>query len=182
MGVLVGPKGTVKKTIEKNLDVVLDIESDSGIVKIILPINSKDPSTLFRSKEVIIAIARGFSPEHAFRLIFDDATLDIIELRMIFGKSESAIKRIKGRIIGMGGKTRKIIEEITETNISIYGHTIGIIGNLEEVQFAREAIQMLINGNQHRAVYGYLHKKRLAIKKKNLELWEKPFNPERKVS
>ena len=82
----------------------------------------------------------------------------------------------------MDPEQRKIIEEITDTNISIYGHTIAIIGNLEEVQFAREAIQMLINGNQHRAVYGYLHKKRRAIKKKNLELWEKPFNPERKVS
>ena len=112
IGVLVGPKGNVKRTIEKNLEVSLAIESDSGIVRIFLSLDAKDPSMLFKSKEVVAAIGRGFSPENAFRLIFDDASLDIIELRTIFGKSEADIKRVKGRIIGMGGKTRKIIEHL----------------------------------------------------------------------
>jgi ribosomal RNA assembly protein len=175
VGVLIGPEGRTKKTIEEKLAVVLQIESEAGGVTITLTENANDPSTLFKAKDVVTAIGRGFSPEHAFRLIRDDdAMLDMIDLRLIFGKSESDIRRVKGRIIGMDGKTRRIIEELTETSICVYGHTVSIIGNMEQVQAAREAIQMLIDGSSHGTVYRFLHRKRRELKKKMLELWEKP--------
>lgn len=175
IGALVGPEGKTKKAIEEKLAVTLQIESDTGGVTIMLAENASDPSTLFKAKDVVTAIGRGFSPEHAFRLIRDEeAMLDIIDLRLIFGKSESDLRRVKGRIIGMDGKTRRIIEELTETNICVYGHTVGIIGNVEQVQAAREAIQMLIDGSSHGTVYRYLHKKRRELKRKMMELWEKP--------
>ncbi|MCD6445904.1 RNA-processing protein [Candidatus Bathyarchaeota archaeon] len=177
IGVLIGPEGKTKKDIEKKLPVKLEIDSGTGSVTITLNENAEDPSLLFKAKDVVTAIGRGFSPEHAFRLIRDeDAVLDIIDLRRIFGKSESDIRRVKGRIIGMEGKTRRIIEELTETNISVYGHTVGIIGDIEQVQIAREAIQMLIKGSQHSTVYRFLHRKRRELKKRMLELWEKPLN------
>jgi ribosomal RNA assembly protein len=175
VGVLIGSEGKTKKDIEKMLSVDLQIESDSGGVTIFLAENANDPSLLLKAKDVVTAIGRGFSPEHAFRLIRDEeAVLDIIDLRTIFGKSESDMRRIKGRIIGMGGKTRKIIEELTDTNVVVYGHTVGIIGNIEQAQAAREAIQMLIDGSQHSVVYRFLNRKRRELKKKMLELWEKP--------
>jgi ribosomal RNA assembly protein len=137
--------------------------------------NAQDPSALFRVKDVIIAIGRGFSPEHAFRLMRDEDTiLDVIDLRLVFGRSDSDIKRVKGRIIGMEGKTRRIIEELTDANVAVYGHTISIIGNFDQAQVAREAIQMLINGSMHSVVYRFLNRKRRELKKKMLEIWEKP--------
>jgi ribosomal RNA assembly protein len=175
VGALIGPEGKTKKSIEEKLSVELQIESETGAVTIMLAENANDPSMLFKAKDVVTAIGRGFSPEHAFRLIHDEeAILDVIDLRTIFGRSESDIKRIKGRIIGMDGKTRKIIEELTDANICVYGHTVSIIGNIEQAQAAREAIQMLINGSQHSTVYRFLHRKRRELKKKMLELWEKP--------
>ncbi|MEM3642107.1 MAG: KH domain-containing protein, partial [Candidatus Bathyarchaeia archaeon] len=154
VGVLIGQSGETRRQIEKALSVELQIESESGGVTITLAENTEDPSILLRAKDVVTAIGRGFSPEHAFRLIHDeDAVLDIIDLRAIFGRSESDIKRVKGRIIGMEGKTRRIIEELTDTYVSVYGHTVGIIGNIEQNQVAREAIQMLIQGSQHATVY-----------------------------
>jgi len=175
IGVLVGPNGATKNRIEKELSVKLQIESGTGGVTITLTENAENPSLLFKAKNVILAIGRGFSPKRAFRLIPDeDTVLDIIDLRAIFGRSESDIRRVKGRIIGMGGKTRRIIEELTETDVSVYGHTIAIIGNIEQVQAAREAIQMLIRGSQHSTVYRFLHRKRRELKKRMLELWEKP--------
>jgi ribosomal RNA assembly protein len=45
---------------------------------------------------------------------------------------------------------------------------------MEQVQVAREAIEMLIKGNMHGTVYRFLHRKRRELKKKMLELWEKP--------
>ena len=176
IGALIGPEGKTKKYIEEKLSVELQIESDAGGVTITLSEKAEDPSLLFKAKDVVTAIGRGFSPEHAFRLIRnEDFMLDIIDLRAIFGRSESDIRRVKGRIIGMEGKTRKIIEELTDTNICVYGHTVSIIGGIEQVQAAREAIQMLINGSPHNIVYKVLHRKRRELKKKKLELWEKPF-------
>jgi len=175
IGVLIGPNGEIKKYIERTLFVKLEIESETGGVKIILTENVEDPSLLFKAKDVVNAIGRGFSPELAFRLIRDEeAFLDVIDLRAIFGKSESDIRRVKGRIIGMEGKTRRIIEELTETNVCVYGYTVGLIGDIEQVQAAREAIQMLIRGSLHSTVYRFLHRKRRELKKRKLELWEKP--------
>jgi ribosomal RNA assembly protein len=175
VGVLVGPEGKVKQHIEEKLTVGLKIESEDGGVTIILAENATDPSLLFKSKDVVTAIGRGFSPEHAFRLIRDeDAVLDVVDLRAIFGRSESDISRVKGRIIGQKGKTRRIIEELTDANVVVYGHTVGIIGTFEQAEIARNAVQMLIDGSQHHNVYKFLQKKRSALKKQMLELWEKP--------
>jgi ribosomal RNA assembly protein len=165
----------VKKSIEDKLSVKFQIESESGDITLTLNEKAQDPTLLFRAKDVVTAIGRGFSPEHAFRLIRDEeAFLDVIDLRSAFGKSESDIKRVKGRIIGMGGKTRRIIEELTNTDVCVYGHTVSIIGNIEQAQAAREAVEMLVRGSLHSTVYRFLHRKRRELKKKMLELWEKP--------
>jgi len=175
VGVLIGPDGKTKKHIEEKLKVELEIDSDAGDVNLSVAENADDPSTLFKAKDLITAIGRGFSPEHAFRLVRDEeAMLDVIDLRSVFGKSEADIKRVQGRIIGMNGKTRRIIEELTDTNVSVYGHTVGMIGTMEQIQIAREAIEMLIKGSMHGTVYRFLHRKRRELKKKKLELWEKP--------
>jgi ribosomal RNA assembly protein len=179
VGVLIGPEGRIKKSIEEKLSVEVQIDSDAGDVTITMAEKATDPSMLFKAKDVITALGRGFSPEHAFRLIRDEeAILDLIDLRGVFGKSEADIKRVKGRIIGMNGKTRKIIEELTDTSVAVFGHTIAIIGTIEQVQVAREAVEMLIKGSMHGTVYRFLHRKRRELKKKKLEIWEKP--PEEK--
>jgi ribosomal RNA assembly protein len=173
IGALVGPNGRVKEVIEKKLLVGLEVDSETGDIKIVLTPTTQDPSLLFRAKEVITAIGRGFSPERAFRLIEDDeAVLEVIDLREIVGKSQSDMKRLKGRIIGKDGKTRKIIEELAEASVSVFGHTISIIGDMEQAGVAREAIQMFLRGSQHRTVYRFLHRKRRELKKKKMELWE----------
>jgi ribosomal RNA assembly protein len=175
VGVLVGPDGRVKQNIEEKLKVELQVDSEGGDVKVLLTEKAEDPSLLFRAKDVVTAIGRGFSPEQAFRLIRDEnAIFDVIDLRMIFGRSESDISRVKGRIIGMNGKTRRIIEELTDANVVVYGHTVGIIGTFEQADAARYAVQMLIDGSQHHAVYKFLANKRRELKKQMLELWEKP--------
>jgi ribosomal RNA assembly protein len=175
VGVLVGPDGKVKQRVEEKFMVTLEIESESGGVKILLSEKASDPSLLFKAKDTVTAIGRGFSPEHAFRLLRnEDDIFDFVDLRVVFGRSESDIKRVKGRIIGANGKTRKLIEELTEASVVVYGHTIGFIGTFEQVDVARNAVQMLINGSQHHTVYKYLQRKRSDFKKQKLELWEKP--------
>jgi ribosomal RNA assembly protein len=178
VGILVGSEGKTKKYIEDKLQVTLDIDKE-GSVKIILSENCTDPSLLLRAKDTVTAIGRGFPPETAFRLIRnEDDIYDMIDLRLIFGRSDSDMKRIKGRIIGTEGKTRKLIEELTEADVVVYGHTIGIIGSFTEADAARNALQMIIDGCEHHTMYNYLQKKRTELKKEKMNLWETP--PEKK--
>jgi ribosomal RNA assembly protein len=173
VGVLVGPNGVVRSRIEERLNVKLRVDSDSGDVEISLASKTADPTTLFRARDVVTAIGRGFSAEHAFRLLDDeDALLEIIDLHESVGKSEADLKRVKGRVIGKEGRTRSIIEELTETRVSVYGHTISIVGESEQIEIAKQAIRMLLHGSLHSTVYRFLHKKRRDLKKKKLEIWK----------
>ena len=174
VGVLIGPDGKVKRDVEERLQVKLEIESEAGGVEINLNEKATDPSVLFRAKDVVTAVGRGFSPDQAFRLIRnEDVVFDFIDLRAIFGRSDSDIRRVKSRIIGMNGKTRRTIEELTEADVVVYGHTVGFIGTFEQVDIARNAVQMIIQGSEHHSVYNFLQKKRRDIKKQQLELWER---------
>jgi ribosomal RNA assembly protein len=178
VGIVIGAEGKSKQYIENKLKVKLEVDSE-GSVTITLNEEANDPSLLLKAKDVVTAIGRGFPPEVAFRLIRnEDDIFDMIDLRLIFGRSESDIKRIKGRIIGTDGKTRRLIEELTEADMVVYGHTVGFIGSFENVDTARNAVQMIIEGCQHHTVYKYLQRKRTELKKQKLELWEKP--PEEK--
>lgn len=176
IGALVGPNGTVKAIIERKLSVDLNVNSEDGTVQITLPPMAEDPTVLFRAKEVVTAIGRGFAPEHAFRLLDDEEIVfEMIDLRETVGRSPSDLKRLKGRVIGKEGKTRRIVEELSEANISVYGHTISIIGYPDQAAIAREAVSMLIRGSLHGTVYRFLHKKRRELKKQRLQLWEPTY-------
>lgn len=176
IGALIGPEGKVKQALEKRLKVELTIDSETGDITIMLKPEVEDPSLLFRAKEVVTAIGRGFSPEGGFRLIGnEDLMLEVIDLREMFCTSQSELQRVKGRIIGQEGKTRRIIEELTEADVSVHGHTVAIIAAMDEMEVAREAVKMLLRGSMHSTVYRYLHRKRRELKKKKLEIWEKPY-------
>jgi len=174
VGILIGPEGKTKQYIENKLCAKLDVDTE-GSITLTLTEKASDPSVLLKAKDVVSAIGRGFAPEIAFRLIRnEDDIYDMVDLRLIFGRSDSDIKRIKGRLIGTDGKTRKLIEELSEADVVVYGHTVGIIGNFEQSDTARNAIQMIINGCQHHTVYKYLQRKRTEMKKEKLQIWEKP--------
>lgn len=175
IGALIGPDGKVKSQIETELNIDLYIDSTGGNVKI-MDRPESNPVNVLKAKDVVLAIAHGFTPEKSFRLFDEERVIDIIDLREIFGKNESHISRIKGRIIGRAGKSRRLIEETLGVNVSIYGHTVSIIGTFETLNIAREAIQMLIRGQLHSSVFRFLRTKQSEVKKKSkIELWQKPL-------
>jgi len=175
IGVVLGREGAAKAEIERAFKVKLTVYSDSGTIEVTPADDNDDPSTILRAKDVVTAVGRGFSPERAMALVEDDVVLDVIDLRELFGKSESDINRVKGRVIGSEGKMRRLLEEMTEAKVSVYGSTIAMIGEFESVSAARQAIEMLLKGKQHSSVYKFLRRAKTESKKrKTLELWEKP--------
>jgi ribosomal RNA assembly protein len=179
IGVLIGPKGKAKKRIENFFKVILEIDSESGAVEIILTPEAQDITIIFIVKNIVQAIGRGFSPVRAEILSREDYDLNILDLRDYVGDSRNALSRVKGRIIGKDGKSRSILEELTETRVSVYGYSVGIIGHVESLNVAREAILMLVKGSFHKTVWNYLYAYRRKMKKDRGELWYE--TPESKV-
>jgi ribosomal RNA assembly protein len=170
IGVLIGPKGKDKNRIENILGVKLTIDSESGDVEIILSPEQDDISMLFTARNMVNAIGRGFSPKRAMSLVNEANDLYILDLEDYVGTSKNAQSRIKGRIIGKDGKSRALLEELTESNISVYGGTVAIIGNVENIPMVKEGILMLIDGAFHKTVWNHLFAYRRKMKKERGEL------------
>ena len=155
IAVLIGVKGEVKKLIEKETKTKLDIDSEEGDVSV----SGEDSLKLFSAREIITAVGRGFNPEVALKLMKIDYAFDLINLNDI-ARNKDDMKRLKGRIIGQEGKSRKVIEELTNCDICVYGKTVGIVGPVEQAPLARKAIEMLLNGSMHASVYKFLEKQK----------------------
>lgn len=169
VGALIGKNGEVKKSIEKATETILDINSEDGIVYISPSENMEDPLGVWNANHIVKAIARGFNPDVALKLVDDDVYLEIIKLPLIVGKSKNALARYKGRIIGKDGKTREIIMEMAEVDMAIYGKTVSIIGGIENIAIAKEAVEMILNGSRHKSVYGFLEQKQQELKMKEFK-------------
>ena len=174
LGVLIGPNGSTKTRIEETTNIDMKIDSREGDVEIMLRPDADDPTQIFHARDVVTAIGRGFAPECALRLLDETVTLEVIDLRELLERSQAALQRIKSRIIGKNGKTRRLIEELTGADVCVYGHTVSIIGGSGQFEAAREAIEMLIEGRYHKTVYGFLHRKRRELKKEELRIWNPP--------
>ena len=173
IGVLIGKNGQVKHEIEDKCKVQIEIDSQNGEALISAASTELPETQPFKAMEIISAIARGFSPERAYRLLDDEELiLQIIELKEYAGKSANAMDRIRGRIIGQGGKSRKTIEELSGVYMSISGHSVALIGKYEEVRLANDAVNMILKGSAHKSVYTMLQEERRRHKLEKMRLWE----------
>lgn len=149
--ILIGSGGKTKRELEKLTKTKITLDDSSVSIE-------GDPIKEWIAKDIVKAIGRGFSPEKALMLLADDTILEIIQLADICGNSQKSITRLKGRVIGEQGKSRRVIEEITDTYVSVYGRTIAIIGSFDEVFSAKDAIVKLLQGSRHSNVYRFLER------------------------
>ncbi|MGC9121587.1 MAG: KH domain-containing protein [Thermogladius sp.] len=172
VGVLIGNEGRVKREIEEKTRTRITVDSTSGMVIIEPAFPSTTTFELMKAREIVRAIASGFSPERAMSLLGEDQVLMIIELKQYVGDKPNHIQRILGRVIGEGGKARRVLEEMTGTFISVYDNNIAIIGDYESAQVARTAVEMLIEGRRHSTVYSYIEREMDKLKRRRMrELW-----------
>ncbi|WP_224333224.1 KH domain-containing protein [Haloprofundus halobius] len=156
IGVLIGDGGETMREIERQAEVRLDIDSESGSVAID---SVGDPVTGLVAPDIVQAIGRGFSPEAALSLLNDEMRMfDLIDLDEQT-RNKNDLQRQKGRLIGENGRTRELMEELSGADVVIYGSTLGIIGQPEEVEAVRRAAGMLLDGAPHGAVYSFLERK-----------------------
>lgn len=155
VGVLIGEKGKTKKEIEGQTQTKLNVTKEGEVT-----LTGSEALLLYTTREIVQAIGRGFNPQIALLLLKTDYSLEIINIKDFAGKSKKRIEGLRGRVIGEGGRARKEIERLTETFISVYGKTIGIIGEVSDVAKAMEAVKMLLQGSRHGTVYSFLERKK----------------------
>jgi ribosomal RNA assembly protein len=156
IAVLVGTDGQTKRLIEETFGVTVKVDSSSGQVELRPRQGGGDPTVLLKARDTIVAIGNGFSPEKALQLSRDEVVLEVIDVSDHVGKDPEDLKRVMGRIIGAQGKTRRIIEETAHVDLAITRDKVSIIGHPEDVDAAKRAVMMLIEGAMHSTVYRFL--------------------------
>ena len=166
IGVLIGEGGETMREIEAAAEVRLDIDSETGSVKVE---SVGDPVKGLKGSDIVKAIGRGFAPEDALRLLDDDMMMfDVVDIDAA-ARNESDLRRHKGRLIGEDGRTRELMQELTGASVVIYGSTLGTIGDPQQVDAVREAAEMFIDGAPHGAVYSFLERKHNEMKHKGMD-------------
>jgi len=171
LGVIVGRDGANKSALEKAFNVILNVDSKTSTVYI-SPIQGMTPLEVMRAKQAIEAISLGFSLEDALQLSDENWCFEVLDLNEM-ARNADDLRRIKARIIGEEGKARRNIEQMARVKIVVSEKTVGIVGECDNVEVARKALMMLVQGRSHGTVYGYLRAAGRELKRKRMELWEK---------
>lgn len=174
IGVLLGSNGAVKREIEEKTKTIVSIDPDTGAVIIEPAFPNTTALELIKAQNVVRAVGYGFSPERAFRLLEDDQVLEVVDVRQYVSNKPNHLRRVLGRIIGEEGKTRRILEELTGTYISVYEPYVAIIGDYETASIVKRAVEMLIEGRMHSTVYKYVDREMFSLRRRRMtELWRR---------
>lgn len=160
VGVVIGPGGRTKRSIEERTRTTLAIDPGEGAVEVTSR-DEGDPDGAMRARDIVLAIGRGFSPVRAERLLKEGTYLGIIDIKRVTGRREKAgLWRIRSRLIGERGKARARIEELSGASVSVYGSTVALIGDERQLESATRAVELLLRGSEHAAVFHFLARMR----------------------
>lgn len=155
IGVVIGSGGRTRREIATRTGARVAIDATDGEVEIEGP--DTDPMGALKARDIVLAIARGFSPERAMRLLKDNTYLGVLDIKFTTGKHEkAALRRIRSRVIGSQGRARSRIEELSGCSVSVYGSTVALIGDEEQLERGTRAVEMLLRGSEHSTVFHLL--------------------------
>ena len=176
IAVIIGAKGATSKAIRNAAGCEkFIIDSNTGEIEVEWgEPGTYDPVKAMKLPDVVKAIGRGMAPEAAVRLLDDDHFFELVDLRDYVGKRSNQQRRVRARIIGRQGKIRKLIENLTLTQISIYNSTVVLVGEESGLYAARQAIEMLAGGSEHGTVIGFLERdrKQARLNARSLDTYE----------
>jgi ribosomal RNA assembly protein len=156
IGAIIGPSGRTKRSIEQQTSTQLGIDATEGEIEVSSD-DAGDPIGAMKARDMVLAIGRGFSPERASRLLRDDTYLGIIEIKRVTRhRTKASLWRVRSRLIGVRGRARSRIEELSGASVSVYGTTVALIGQEKQLESATRAIELLLRGSEHSTVFHLL--------------------------
>jgi ribosomal RNA assembly protein len=147
-----------KKLLDKIKQHGVNIEVEGNTVYI----SGKSAFEVLSAKNAINAFNRGFDSAISSLLLDDDYDLIVVSLRE-YTNSEKRAMQLKGRIIGTRGLIKQRLMRETSCYINVYGKTISIIGQIQNISIAQAAIEMILNGAKHDNVFSMINKKKVEV-------------------
>jgi ribosomal RNA assembly protein len=138
---------------KKKLESVLNIKIENRGKEIFIEGEGEDE---YIGEKVIDALELGFPFSVALLIKEEDLEFETLNIKD-FTKAHD-LKRIRARIIGKKGKTLKTLTILTKCYLELKDNWIGIIGELEYMKNAQDAIIAIIQGSKQSNVYAYLEK------------------------
>ena len=140
-----------RKRLEKKLNV--EIENRGKEVTV-----TGTPEDEYIAGKVIEALDFGFPFSDALEIKERGHVFEVLNIKDYTKKKN--LERVRGRIIGKGGKTLKTLTDLTNCSLEIKDNKIGIIGDAENIKNTLDALASLIKGTKQSNVYSYLEKHR----------------------
>ena len=145
-----------KKDLEKKLNLRISIKGK----KVFVEGNSLDE---FEAESVFDAMNFGFSAKKALLLLNEDNLFKKVHIKDFTRRNDKKV--VRARLIGLHGKTKKTIEEISGCDLVITESDVGIIGDAEYIDEAVTAIFNLIKGSKQSNAYFFLERMNIEKKK-----------------
>lgn len=130
-----------------------------------------DLGYLDRSLIFISAILEGFKVEDSISILkYKDVFIDKFDINEVRKLRPNHMSRAIGRIIGRNGKIKETIEHFSKCKFLLINQRIVLLGCIENIKVARDAICRLIQGSEPNSIFNILKIKSTKLKEKYGEL------------
>ncbi len=160
IAVLIGRSGATRKALEAGSGAAIEIDSNTGDVSLSWAVEGSDPILMMKLPDIVKAIGRGMAPKKALQLLDDNCYFQMHDMREWVGKKSTQQSRMRGRLIGRNGRIRRMIEENTGCEMSVYGSTVVLIGDEDGLPLANNAVERILRGAEHSTVIKMLERER----------------------
>lgn len=131
------------------------------------------PENEYLCLKILEAVNLGFSINKALLLKNEEVVFYIINIKDITKRKD--LKQVRARLIGIEGKTKANIENLSDCLLSIHDNQVGIIGESGYIKEAIIGMKSLIQGSKQGNVYARLERKKKERRLKPEEIIKDEF-------
>ena len=168
LGRVLSHEGKNIKALEKELGIKISVKK--GKCEADFLIQGKNSVREYIVSEILEALAVGFDLDIAMLLKDEDYVFKKVELKKYVHGGRLEV--VKGRIVGAQGKSKRVIQSLSECFLCLCDNHVSIIGQAENVELASRAIESLIRGSKHANVFKALEEGRKTLREEELLLDE----------
>jgi ribosomal RNA assembly protein len=144
------------KSLRQKLDAKIDVKRQRDNDNADILIMGKNAMQEYVLSEILEALASGFDLKVAILLEDEEFVFKKVNLRTY--ARGSRLSFVRARIVGSEGKSKRVIQSLTDCFISLSDNYVAIIGKPESIELASKAIESLIRGTKHANVFKFLEK------------------------
>lgn len=132
----------------KKLEELLEVKINNSAKQVTI---EGDPEKEHIAMQIIEALDYGIPYKEAILIKKENKILELINIKEYTKKND--LEKIRGRLIGKGGKVLKTLSTLTESSIELKENTIAIVTNVENMERLTNAVIAIIKGAKHGGVY-----------------------------